>query len=308
MSNTVATTRIPTEQIYCENCLAYCKLSVSDGEYFCSKCGLVAENYTEITLGKPDSNSSANYSDLTRKEQYSFSNSSDHAGKDFAGKRVSKSTLAQLTYHEKTLEANCASLKERAASKGLLQVLKHCKNLALSKQVTEKVCETYRYLSGKGHLKGRHILGSILALVIIVANSLNCPISVAEILKDNNVLRRRFNKEYYHLYSLFQEVPKVAAAESYFQKYVSYISPFENYQLAKNEAIKTLENINYNTMQERIAMVTVGTILYQALKKYRYPALEKFLRKILINRLTIKTTWDRLLTAHPQLKITFATR
>lgn len=296
-----------TEEFYCNNCCNYCKLDHSEGEYYCSRCGLVAQNYTDITSGYPDSSLAMHYSDLSAKKKAtacfstSFSNSSEHSAKDFSGKKVSKSSLAELSYHQRAIESSYASLKQRTAIKGLIEVNKHCKALSLPKNVTDKVHETYKEFSASGYLKGRHILGSILALIVIVANSLDCPVAVAEVIKDNQILRRRFNKEFYHLYSLFKEVPKVASSGAYFQKYSSYIAPFPAQQLVKRDALKILETLNYESMQQRSAMVTVATILYYVLKRYRYPALEKFLKKIFINRLTIRNAWEDLMKIRPDL-------
>ena len=84
------------EEFFCDTCKDYCKLSFEDGDYFCSRCGLVAQNYMDLSEGKPDSVGSANYSDLTKKHVYALTNSSQHSMKDFSGKRIGKAALAQL--------------------------------------------------------------------------------------------------------------------------------------------------------------------------------------------------------------------
>lgn len=304
----------PVNKLYC----LFCKKEVlesetlkSENQLLCSTCGYVLSeeilylDTTESPLNNIMPISNADWKEEIRSNvsyDIGLCTSIDPYCKDHSGK--SFLTKSNISLKKTALRAKSASSAERNNFKAYVEAIRLGKALDLPQNIIKKVIDTYSEYSKKGVLKNRNVNSCIVCLLVIFCNANDVPLPVSEALKETTVSRKKFNKDYFNLYYLFEKaVPTGAKVAAYLQKLESHVenkwSKFSKFQQILK---KVKEEGIFDYLEGRDAIVTTGAITYMILKHLKYPYLELYAKKLVLNRLTIKNKWAVLLDRWPLLK------
>jgi transcription initiation factor TFIIIB Brf1 subunit/transcription initiation factor TFIIB len=287
--------------LYCPFCKTQRQTKKSDKQVLCDKCSCVLQQEKEYLECEQIKEIDTSTQSESKAFNLGLPTTSSNLGSDYTGKPTSShlSTLLKRT----ALRANSCSTLEKNRFKGSLEIARICKALGVPEKMQSKIHQYYTEFSNSGKLRNRNIHSCALSLIVIVCNFNNVPLSISEALKQSGVSRKKFNKDYFYLYYLFEKAgPTSAEAEAHLKKCMSYVM---DSWVRKAEFVKTLEKIvrviDFHSLEGREAIVVAGSLCYHLLKYYGYPHIDKFLKSIVVNRLTLKNKWDILLVDHPFL-------
>jgi len=272
---------------------------VEGGDSFCPKCGAINEDYVELA-NFDEERFQDNFGQVATKNITTTNKSTAFTSIKTSG---SKNIDAELNYFEKTLGHQKKKVKERSLIKGVKEIQKITKALNLNIDLREKIVDVYINLYQNNKLKGRHIIASIFALVVIVCNNSGYPTPASQILKDLKIItRKKYNKQYYYLYSLLDDVPAVVDNSTYCKKYLSFIQPSQAISIINSFLSPLLAYVDYDALEGRAAIVTLCTLVYHLISFNKDKLADKYLKKTYINRLTVKLNWTKLRTIYSDIE------
>lgn len=305
---------LPTSILYCQ----FCKTNVdknktikSEHELLCGTCGFVLQeehqylDLTETATGKKMSNSTTTNwkDDLAPYASYDLglSTTMDASCKDHSGR--SYLTKSNLNLKKTSLRAKSTTSIERNSFKGYMEAIRLGKALYIPNTIVKEVIDTYNKYSKQELLKNRNVNSCIVCLLVIYCNAYNIPLPISEALKETTVSRKKFNKDYFNLYYLFENAsPTGAKVSAYLEKLLSHINnSWPDFDLFKTR-LQELEELGlFENLEGRDVIVTTGTVTYMLLKFMGYPLLDIYAKKLILNRLTIKNKWAILTSKWPIL-------
>ena len=296
--------------LFCAKNLVSTEIIKSNEELLCANCGFVLKEehtYTDVPestlLNKANSNTIHSWKEDLPTTSYELGlstsidkNCKDHTGKSFL-------TKSNLNLKKTSLRAKSTTSVERNSFKGYMEAVRLGKALDIPSHVIKKVIDTYYAYSKQGVLKNRNVNSCIVCLLVIFCNHYDVPLPINEALKETTVSRKKFNKDYFNLYYMFEKAtPSSANVSAYLEKLESNIS--SSWQYLK-QFKKIMEEIKekgvFQNIEGRDAIVTTGSTTYVILKHLRYPFLDSFARSLVLNRLTIKNKWLSLIQRWPFL-------
>jgi transcription initiation factor TFIIIB Brf1 subunit/transcription initiation factor TFIIB len=293
----------PEKKFMCPFCNKQRTLIIVDPannpEEICSVCGYVnqtKQDWIYQNLDQKSSGSKDSIPEMYNYRHYTYSN------RDYSGRKISSNFTNTLnnTY----LRTKSFSSKQRSKFKGLVELSRLYKQMNIHQTLVNEVNERYLDLNHNGCIKNRNVYAICIALLVVVANFENVPLTIGEALKHTTVSRKRFSKEYFYLLSLFPDSkPNCASGDRHLEKFLSFIEPSWKLKTKVSKQIPyVMESINFSALQGRTAVISCGSVIYHILKYYNYEYLESFVKYLFINRLTLKNCWAQLLKDHPFLE------
>lgn len=286
----------PLSQIYfCKFCNKNTKTSILDQDLICAICGFVVEQNINMLQSQTIGDNST-LVDNTNDYSPSIAES-----KDYGGNYVNFNLVNSL---KRTIQRSRSNTTyNRARLKGILELERIVKVMDLPVQLEEKVTSEFLRFNKEGVFRNRNIYSCIAVLISIVASSMDIPLSLTEILNNSLTTKKKFNNDYFYIYHLYDQAkPTSAKIESHYQKYLSYVQQWENYDFFEKDIKKIIEKIDLFSNSGREGIVTSGTLIYVLLRYFKYPYLENILKTIVINRLTLKNCWKKLIKEYSFLK------
>ena len=200
-------------------------------------------------------------------------------------------------------KAKVCSALSKNKFRGMLQLQRLCHLLGTPPFLEPLVKANFIKFSDMGHLKGRNLYSCVLSILVITAAQQNIPLSINQALKASNVTRRKFNRDYYAIYTLYEQAPKMSAQGiAFLRRNMSYIDKgWSNYESFQRSLDHWLKIVGFQVMVGRITLVTCVTLIYHLLRYYQYPDLQDYLRKAGVNKTTIQNRWSDLLSLHKEL-------
>ena len=221
---------------------------------------------------------------------------------DFAGRKVKKRTVSQLL--DSSRKAKVCSALSKNKFRGMLELERLCHLLGTPPFLEPLVKTNFIKFSDLGYLKGRNLYSCVLSILVITAAQQDVPLSMNQALKVSNVTRRKFNRDYYAIYTLYEQAPRMSAqGVAFLRRNLSYVDKgWDSYPLFQETLEQWLKVVGFQVMVGRITLVTCVTLMYYILKHHHYPGLEEYLKKTGVNKTTIQNRWSDLLALHQELK------
>ena len=278
-----------------EICCALCGCIVSENKTFVSCISSKAKNISTSSTG------SMREDTITEDYEIGLSTSIDTKFKDYTGK--SFFTKENLSLKKTALRAKSNTSIERNIFKGYLESQRLAKKLAIPSYVIKEVTDTYNKFSKSNFLKNKNVNSCIICLLVILCNKYNIPLPINEALKETNVTRKKFNRDYFNIYYLFEKAnPTAAVYKPYVEKLKSLILDSWPKKKEFNDKIDDIVKqgpLNY--LEGRDTIVVTGTLFYALLKAMDYPLFAKFLKGLSLNRLTLKNRWAIICKQWPDI-------
>lgn len=305
----------PTTVYYCGFCkrvLTDSEIHKVDNEYLCRLCGfvlredisyvndpetpLISALSSDLNIGNWKDESSASHTYDLGLATTIDSNFKDYTGRSFV-------TKSNLTLKKTSLRAKTNTSVERNIFRGHMEAIRLGKTLNIPVHVIKDVIKTYNEFSKAGYLKNKNVNSCVICLLVLFCDKHSIPLPIIEVLKETSVSRKKFNKDYFNIYYLFERaIPTGAKADAYLYKLVSAVSSDWPLLIQFKLILEKLKKEGvFLYMEGRDAIVTTGTVVYMVLKHLKYPHLDTYLKDLIINRLTIRNKWHCLIKKWPIL-------